>query len=148
MMPMQHDTPGETTYPSGTENDWRTTGEIPVPGKTMANIAVVTRNYPALAEQWESLGPLVDTLGLTTKGITVFPDVEVKDLAAKHGVMNHGAGAGRPAIDPAIKLCDTVLTLSGSSTGGLATASATRHKASDGSIHRRLPASCGREIVR
>ena len=57
MMPMQHDTPGETTYPSGTENDWRTTGEIPVPGKTMANIAVVTRNYPALAEQWESLGP-------------------------------------------------------------------------------------------
>ena len=36
MMPMQHDTPGETAYPGGTENDWRTTGEIPVPGKTMA----------------------------------------------------------------------------------------------------------------
>ena len=91
-----------------------------MPGKTMANIAVVTRNYPALAEQWETLGPLVDTLGLTTKGITVFPDVEVKDLAAKHGVMGHGAGAGRPAIDTAIKMCDTVLTLSGTTNGRLA----------------------------
>jgi nitrate reductase alpha subunit len=121
MMPMQHDTPGETAYPSGTENDWRTTGAVPVPGKTMANIAVVTRNYPALAEQWETLGPLVETLGLTTKGITVFPDVEVQHLAATHGVMNHGAGAGRPAIDTAIKMCDTVLTLSGTTNGRLAT---------------------------
>jgi nitrate reductase alpha subunit len=121
MMPMQHDTPGETAYPAGTENDWRTTGEIPVPGRTMANIAVVTRNYPALAEQWETLGPLVETLGLTTKGVTVFPDVEVRELAAKHGVMGHGAGAGRPAIDTAIKMCDTVLTLSGTTNGRLAT---------------------------
>jgi nitrate reductase alpha subunit len=121
MMPMQHDTPGETACAGGSENDWRTTGEIPVPGKTMANIAVVTRNYPALAEQWETLGPLVETLGLTTKGVTVFPDVEVKQLAAKHGVMNHGAGAGRPAIDTAIKMCDTVLTLSGTTNGRLAT---------------------------
>ena len=121
MMPMQHDTPGETAYPRGTENDWRTTGEIPVPGKTMANIAVVTRNYPALAQQWETLGPLVETLGLTTKGITVFPDVEVKHLSATHGVMGHGAGAGRPAIDTAIKMCDTVLTLSGTTNGRLAT---------------------------
>ena len=120
MMPMQHDTPGETAYPGGTENDWRTTGEIPVPGRTMANIAVVTRDYPALAEQWETLGPLVDTLGLTTKGVTVHPDVEVAQLAAKHGVMGHGAGAGRPAIDTAIKMCDTVLTLSGTTNGRLA----------------------------
>ncbi|MEP6559745.1 MAG: nitrate reductase subunit alpha [Nakamurella sp.] len=121
MMPMQHDTPGETAYPGGTENDWRVTGEIPVPGRTMANIAVVTRNYPALAEQWETLGPLVETLGLTTKGTTVFPDVEVRELAARHGVMGHGAGAGRPAIDTAIKMCDTVLTLSGTTNGRLAT---------------------------
>ena len=41
MMPMQHDTPGAMAYPSGTERDWRKTGEIPVPGKTMANIAVM-----------------------------------------------------------------------------------------------------------
>ena len=121
MTPMQHDTPGAMAYPGGTENDWRVTGEVPIPGKTMANIAVVTRDYPALAQQWETLGPLVETLGLTTKGVTVFPDVEVKELAAKHGVMGHGAGAGRPAVDTAVKMCDTVLMLSGTTNGRLAT---------------------------
>ena len=80
MTPLQHDTPGETAYPGGVERDWRQTGEVPVPGKTMGQIAVVTRDYPALAEQWETLGPLVDTLGLTTKGVTVHPDAEVRDL--------------------------------------------------------------------
>ena len=71
MMPMQHDTPGETAYPVAPCDDWRTTGEAPVPGKTMADIAVVERDYTALADKWETLGPLVDTLGLTTKGVTV-----------------------------------------------------------------------------
>ncbi|HZM66905.1 MAG TPA: nitrate reductase subunit alpha [Nakamurella sp.] len=120
MTPMQHDTPGETAYPGGVERDWRRTGEVPVPGKTMAQIAVVTRDYPALAQQWETLGPLVDTLGVTTKGVTVHPDVEVRDLGARHGVMGSGAGAGRPAIDTDVKMADTILALSGTSNGRLA----------------------------
>ena len=96
LTPLQHDTPGETAYPHGVQRDWRETGEVPVPGKTMGGVAVVTRDYPALAEQWESLGPLVDKLGLTTKAITVHPDVEVADLAARHGVMATApAPAGR-----------------------------------------------------
>ena len=73
MTPMQHDTPGETAYPRRDRAGLAATGEVPVPGKTMGQIAVVTRDYPALAEQWESLGPLVDTLGVTTKGVTVHP---------------------------------------------------------------------------
>ena len=120
MTPLQHDTPGETAYPGGVERDWRRTGEVPVPGRTMGQIAVVTRNYPALAEQWESLGPLVDTLGVTTKGVTVHPDAEVRDLGARHGVMGSGAGAGRPAIDTDVKMADTILALSGTSNGRLA----------------------------
>ena len=35
MTPLQHDTPGETAYPGGVERDWRRTGEVPVPGRTM-----------------------------------------------------------------------------------------------------------------
>ena len=120
MTPMQHDTPGEPAYPGGVERDWRRTGEVPVPGKTMAQIAVVTRDYPALAQQWETLGPLVDTLGVTTKGVTVHPDVEVRDLGARHGVMGSGAGAGRPAIDTDVKMADTILALSGTSNGRVA----------------------------
>ena len=68
---LQHDTPGAMAYPGGTEHDWRATGETPVPGKTMGQIAVVERDYPAIADKWATLGPLVDSLGLTTKGVTV-----------------------------------------------------------------------------
>ena len=95
----QHDTPGAMAYPAGTEHDWQALGETPVPGKTMGPIAVVERDYGAIAQKWSALGPLVEKLGVTTKGVTVVPDEEVTELAGKHGVMNSGAAAGRPAID-------------------------------------------------
>ncbi|AOW92376.1 nitrate reductase subunit alpha [Rhodococcus sp. WMMA185] len=117
---LQHDTPGAMAYPGGVEHDWRTAGQVPVPGKTMGPLAVVERDYPATAEKWAALGPLVETAGLTTKGVTTFPDQEVTELAAKHGVMSSGAAAGRPALDTPEKMCDTLLALSGASNGRLA----------------------------
>ena len=89
---LQHDTPGAMAYPGGIEHDWRVTGETPVPGKTMGPVAVVERDYAAVADKWAALGPLVDTLGLTTKGVTTHPDVEVAELGAKFGVMEFGSG--------------------------------------------------------
>ena len=41
---------------------------------------------------------LVESLGVTTKGITTHPAEEVGQLAAKFGVMDSGAAQGRPAI--------------------------------------------------
>ncbi len=115
-----HDTPGAMAYPSGTESDWRATGEVPVPGKTMGPLAVVQRDYGAIAQKWATLGPLVDTLGVTTKGVTTHPDREVAELAAKFGVMDSGAGQGRPAITTAERMADVILALSGTSNGRLA----------------------------
>ncbi len=60
---LQHDTPAAMAYPSGTERDWRSTGEVPVPGRTMGPLAVVERDYGAIAEKWATLGPLVETSG-------------------------------------------------------------------------------------
>lgn len=119
---LQHDTPGAMAYPGGTESDWRAAGQTPVPGATMGPLVVVERDYPAVAEKWATLGPLVDTAGLTTKGITTHPSREVRELAAKHGVMSSGAGAGRPAVDTAEKMAETILALSGTSNGRLAVA--------------------------
>uniref|UniRef100_UPI002455A96E hypothetical protein n=1 Tax=Nocardia cyriacigeorgica TaxID=135487 RepID=UPI002455A96E len=48
--------------------------------------------------KWSALGPLVESAGLTTKGVTVHPDQEVTELARKHGVMDSGVAAGRPAL--------------------------------------------------
>ena len=107
-------------YPGGIEHDWRVTGETPVPGKTMGPVAVVERDYAAVADKWAALGPLVDTLGLTTKGVTTHPDVEVAELGAKFGVMDSGPAQGRPAITTAERMADVILALSGTSNGRLA----------------------------
>ena len=117
---LQHDSPGAMAYPSGTQHDWRIAGEVPEPGKTMGPLAVVERDYGAIADKWGTLGPLTEKLGLTTKGITTHPDVEVGQLAAKFGVLNSGVAQGRPAITTAERMADVILALSGTSNGRLA----------------------------
>lgn len=117
---MQHDTAGAMAYPSGTQRDWREDGEIPVPGSTMGPLTVVERDYTAIADQWATLGPLVDRLGTTTKGVTVHPSREVDELAAKFGVMASGPAQGRPAVTTAARMADTILALSGTTNGRLA----------------------------
>ena len=120
MTPLQHDTPGETAQPFGTVRDWRAEGTEPVPGRTMPAVAVVERDYTAVAEKMGSLGPLVDTAGMTTKGVTFRPDQEVDALAHRNGVMSSGAGEGRPALDTDIKMAEAILMLSGTTNGRLA----------------------------
>jgi nitrate reductase / nitrite oxidoreductase, alpha subunit len=120
--PLQHDTPGETAQPGGKVRDW-SRGEVePVPGRTMPAFTVVERDYGTVADKLVSLGPLVERLGLTTKGVTVFPDQEVADLAARGGVLAAlGSPAdGRPALDTDAKMADAVLALSGTTNGRLA----------------------------
>ncbi|MDG3015581.1 nitrate reductase subunit alpha [Corynebacteriales bacterium D3-21] len=117
---MQHDTPGETACPGGIPRDWRETGEVPVPGRTMGPIAVVERDYPAIAQQWASLGPLTAKAGISWKGYTVDVGEQVEALKAKNGVMDRGAGAGQPALDTPIKWADALLTLAGVSNGKVA----------------------------
>ena len=117
---LQHDTPAAMAYPGGRQQDWRETGEAPVPGRTLGPIAVVERDYPAIADKWSTLGPLVDKLGVTTKGVTTWPVQEVAELSQKFGVLDSGAAAGRPAITTAERMADVILALSGTSNGRLA----------------------------
>jgi nitrate reductase / nitrite oxidoreductase, alpha subunit len=118
--PLQHDTPGETAQPGGRVLDWRDATVDMLPGSTMPTFTVVERDYGAIAEKLASLGPLVERLGLTTKAVTVVPDVEVGQLAASNGVMLGGAGDGRPALDTDAKLAEAILALSGTTNGRLA----------------------------
>ncbi|NMH97526.1 nitrate reductase subunit alpha [Pseudonocardia acidicola] len=119
-VPLQHDTPGETAQPGGRVLDWRA-GEVePDPGRTMPNFVVVERDYPAVADKMAAVGPLLDRLGMTTKGITYQPDEEIAYLAAKNGVMFGGAGDGRPAIDTDAKMAEAILALSATTNGRLA----------------------------
>ncbi|MBV7673590.1 nitrate reductase subunit alpha [Streptomyces halstedii] len=117
---VQHDTPGETAQPGGVALDWRSGECEPVPGRTMPGVTVVERDYPAVADKFASLGPLVEKLGLPAKGVTLRPDEEVVDLGRRNGLARDGAARGRPLLDTAVKAADTILALSATTNGRLA----------------------------
>ncbi|WP_181794848.1 nitrate reductase subunit alpha [Streptomyces sp. WELS2] len=115
--PLQHDTPAETAQPGGVVRDWKRGECEPVPGRTLPNLTVVERDYTAIAAKFTALGPLVEELGLAVKGITLRPDVEVARLRESNGT----GYQGRPSLDTAVKAANTILALSGTTNGRLAT---------------------------
>ncbi|MBP0459034.1 nitrate reductase subunit alpha [Streptomyces montanisoli] len=117
----QHDTPGETAQPGGVAPDWQRGDCEPVPGRTLPNLTVVTRDYTAVGARFAALGPLAEGLGLPAKGISLHPDHEVEALRALNGSAREGPAAGRPRIDTAVKAANTILALSGATNGRLAT---------------------------
>ena len=71
--PLMHDTP--TRRPSPAARCWTGRGECePIPGVTMPRFVTIERDYAGVAEKMAALGPLIDTLGTTVKGVTVKPD--------------------------------------------------------------------------
>ena len=88
----------------------------------MPRIVVVERDYPHLAERMKALGPLVDELGATTKGIAMPVGEEVGYLRSKNGVIRGGVGNGRPRIDRDDLFCEAILAMSGTTNGRLAVA--------------------------
>jgi nitrate reductase / nitrite oxidoreductase, alpha subunit len=121
-VPLAHDTPDELAQPGGVVADWRHGDCEPVPGVTMPRIAVVSRDYPAVAEQMAALGPLVDTLGTTVKGITWVPTAAVDYLRRANGAVGSGAAAGRPSLARDVHMAEAILALSGTTNGELAVA--------------------------
>ena len=116
-----HDTPDELATPHGTVRDWRAGECEPVPGLTMPRLTVVERDYPALAARMGALGPLADTMGATTKGVTFRVEREVDYLRHKNGAIRGGPADGRPSLVRDLHACEAVLALSGTTNGHLAT---------------------------
>ena len=119
-VPLGHDTPDECAQPGGRARDWAAGECDPIPGQTMPRLVVVERDYPRLAEKWGALGPLVDTAGATTKGVTLPVGTEVGWLAQRNGTIRGGIGDGRPRIDRDDLFCEAILALSGTTNGRLA----------------------------
>src|SRR5690606_14216425 len=68
--PLAHDTPDEMSLPHGKVLDWRAEGTRLIPGVNFPKLTLVERDYTAIAQKMAALGPLADSLGATTKGIT------------------------------------------------------------------------------
>jgi len=118
--PLLHDTPDELATPHGRVRDWKAGDCEPVPGVTMPRLITVERDYAAVAAKMTALGPLLDTLGATTKGITFQVGPQLDYLRQVNGVVRGGAADGRPAIARDTHACEAILALSGTTNGHLA----------------------------
>jgi nitrate reductase alpha subunit len=119
-VPLLHDTPDELATPRGVVRDWRVDGTDPVPGVNFPKVVVVERDYPGLADKLGALGPLADTLGATTKGVSFDLTKAVDYLRAKNGAVRGGPADGRPALQRDVHACEAILALSGTTNGHLA----------------------------
>ncbi|MEU4690817.1 nitrate reductase subunit alpha [Actinoplanes sp. NPDC023714] len=116
--PLLHDTPDAMATPHGRVTDWKETGETPIPGRTMPRITVVERDYGAIADKLAALGPLLDSLGTTGKGVAVDVNPEIDYLRRKNGVVL----GDRPSLATDVHACEAILALSGTTNGRVATA--------------------------
>ena len=120
-VPLSHDTLDQLATPHGRVRDWKAGECEPVPGTTMPKLVVVERDYGAIAAKMAALGPLLDTLGTTGKGITVKPDREIEYLRRTNGVVRGGVADGRPSLARDVHACEAILALSGTTNGRIAT---------------------------
>ncbi|SFK50601.1 respiratory nitrate reductase alpha subunit apoprotein [Streptomyces pini] len=119
--PLLHDTPDELANPHGRVRDWKAGECEPVPGRTMPKLVTVERDYAAVADKMTALGPLLDSQGATTKGVTFKLDRELEYLRSKNGTVHGGVADGRPSIARDVQACEAILALSGTTNGHLAT---------------------------
>ena len=116
-IPLLTDTPDELAQPHGVVRDWAAGQAEPKPGVNMPKLIAVERDYTAIGQKMRTLGPLISTLGTSTKGVTVPGDDPVAFLARRNGVATDGAGAGRPDLSTDSKVAEAILALSGTTNG-------------------------------
>ena len=120
-VPLLHDTADAMANPHGVVRDWKAGECEPVPGVTMPKVVEVERDYTAISAQMQALGPLLDTLGTTTKGVTYDVTASIDYLRAKNGAARGGPADGRPSLARDVHACEAILALSGTTNGHLAT---------------------------
>jgi nitrate reductase alpha subunit len=118
--PLTHDTPDAMANPHGTVADWKLGECEPVPGHTMPRLVEVERDYGAIGQKYDAIGPLLETLGATTKGVTFDLSDTVERLGQVNGRVRGGVGDGRPSLRDARHVCEAILAMSGTTNGHLA----------------------------
>ncbi len=115
---LMHDTPDELAQPLGRVREWKR-GEVePVPGKTLPNLTVVTRNYPEVYRKMTSLGPLVAEKGVGAKGVSWSAAEEYEELKGRLGVVKTpGVSQGMPELFTGKQAAEAILGLSPETNG-------------------------------
>ncbi|HUW49576.1 MAG TPA: nitrate reductase subunit alpha [Sulfuricella sp.] len=120
-LPMQHDSAAELAQPFGQVTDWKKEGIDPVPGKTMAILKVVERDYPNTYKKFIALGPLMIKLGNNIKGVDWNTEQEYEELKkCNHTVTVPGISFGMPSLEEDISVCDSVMRMAPETNGEVA----------------------------
>ncbi len=117
LAPLAHDTPAEIAQPE--VRDWYRGECEPVPGVTMPKVAVVTRDYRALHDQFCSYGPLPREQGLGAHG-THYDIADVHDAMLESHATRTWGGRRYLSLERARDACDVVLGLATVTNGELA----------------------------
>lgn len=119
--PLWHDTPEAMATVHGRVLDWKS-GEVDaIPGKTLPVIAEVERDYTAVYDRMTAVGPLMEKVGMLTKGVKYDVAREVGILKQRNGVVRGGAADGAAMLETDIHVADAIMHFSGVSNGHLAT---------------------------
>lgn len=116
--PLGHDSPDELNMPNGIVPNLDETGLIP--GKTMAKLVPVDRDYTKVYEKWMHLGPLSAKLGTGVHGTPFNVEKQVEELRSINGESMTESAGMRPNLDTATKAIDMILRMSGVSNGEVA----------------------------
>ncbi|MBF0666131.1 MAG: nitrate reductase subunit alpha, partial [Brevundimonas sp.] len=120
LTPIMHDTAQELGQPYEPMR-WDKGECEPIPGRTMANVSIVERDYAQTYAKYTSLGPALEKLGNGGKGINWNTDAEVALLGGLNGlVTEEGPAKGRPRILSDIDACETILSLAPETNGEVA----------------------------
>ncbi|MDX9951317.1 MAG: nitrate reductase subunit alpha [Methylophilaceae bacterium] len=120
-LPMQHDSPMELAQPFGQVKNWKRGECEPIPGKTMAALRLVERNYGQTYNKYIALGPLMTKLGNNVKGIDWNTEQEYKELAVLNKTVQvDGVSKGMPSLEEDIYVCDSVMRMAPETNGEVA----------------------------
>lgn len=116
--PLNHDSPDELANPAGVvipreECGW-------VPGVNMPKIIPIERDYTKIGEKFNSLGPVIEKMGMGTKGVPFTPDKELREMREQFGEIETAIGP-RPRLDTDQIAAEFILKFSGTTNGRLAT---------------------------
>jgi nitrate reductase alpha subunit len=119
--PLWHDTPEAMATPHGRVRDWKS-GEVePVPGRTLPVVVEVERDYAAVYDKMVSIGPLLEKVGMLTKGVAYDVKREIDILRGRNGQVRSGPAAGQPRMETDVHVAEAILHLSATCNGHLAT---------------------------
>lgn len=122
MTPLNHDTKGEISQSLGKIKDWRQGETEAIPGKTMPNFQIVTRDYPNVYQMWTTIGPEIKK-GYGAKGVTIPGEPVYEDLLKRLRPSDReGIGKGNPDLYNDKQAANAILTMSGATNGKRAVA--------------------------